>query len=170
MSVPVANHRTMRVVAERRVASEIPAILPVPAPHAHLHLAPDALGEAAQGCPHDGHVVRVEDARPHVVLRGDLLEAQSGVFEGGPVRVEDAALRVEDDEMMRNEVDDHAELALVLADALLRLLAVVDVGPRPVPADDASLVVVQRVHADEEPAVRAVLSEDAGLHLERRSL
>ena len=46
------------------------------------------------------------------------------------------------------------------------LLAVLDVSPRPVPSEDASLLVPQRTVPDQEPAVLPVVPPYSRLHLE----
>src|SRR5262245_15480576 len=94
---------------------------------------------------------------PQLGVRGGLVETQSREFERRPVRVNDPALRVEGDEMLGNEVDDDAEFALILPDLLLGFLPIVDVGPRAVPADDASAV-AEGGGANQEPAVIAISS------------
>jgi len=72
--------------------------------------------------------------------------------------------------MVRDDVEQQAQLPFVLPDLLLGLLPIVDVRPGPVPTNDPSLVVLQWVHANQEPAVCAVLPQNTGLHLERRAL
>src|SRR5262249_7187289 len=87
-----------------------------------------------------------------------------------PVRVEHPSVDVQHGDVLRDDVEQQAQLPFVLPDLLLGLLPIVDVRPGSVPADDASLVVLQWIHADEKPAIGAILPQDTGLHLERRAL
>jgi hypothetical protein len=60
-----------------------------------------------------------------------------------------------------------SELALVLPDALRGPLAIIDIGPRGVPAHDPPSVVAQRGDTNEEPPVLTVPSPEAPFRLPR---
>ena len=102
-----------------------------------------------------------EVRRPHVVDR------QPVVVEHDVVRVEPGAVGRGDQDMMRHQIEDLAQLAFLLADLVLGLLPIVDVGPSGVPAYDPPSLVAHRVHTSEEPAVLTVPSPEARFALPR---
>src|SRR5262249_8482083 len=134
-------------------------------PQAYLAVTPLAFGEPTDGRAHVRQIVRVDDLPPHIGMRRTLLEAQSREREGSLVRVENAPLHVDLDDVLGHEVEDHAELALVLSHLVVGLLPIGDVGPGDVPAEDPSLRVAQWRYAHQEPSVLAVASPEAGLGL-----
>jgi hypothetical protein len=103
-------------------------------------------------------------------IRQLLRLAEAPELERRPVRVEHPSVDVQHGDVLRDDVEQQAQLPFVLPDLLLGLLPIVDVRPGSVPADDAPLVVLQWIHADEEPAIGAVLPQNARLYLERRAL
>src|SRR4029077_18907902 len=82
-----------------------------------------------------------------------LFEGAAVVVERGAIRVEPPARRVEDDDVLRNGIDEIAQLLLLPCEHLLAPLAIVDVGPRDVPGDGTCAVVPKRGATHEEPAV-----------------
>src|SRR5262249_27765045 len=109
----------------------------------------------------------MDDFGPDVRVSDGLFERASGELEGGAVRVFDDAAGVADDEKLGNGIDDRTELPLVLPDALLRPLVIIDIGPCGVPVHDPPSVVAERGDTNEEPPVGTVPSPEASFGLPR---
>jgi len=107
----------------------------------------------------------MDDLGPDVGVADGFLEGASREREGGVVRVHDAVLRIAHRENLGKEIDDRTELALVLPDPVCSLLPILDVGPREIPAADASCVVAERGALNEKPAIQTITPSQARLHL-----
>ena len=83
------------------------------------------------------------------------------------IRVERTALGTQDDDRLRNGVGDSAKLFLVVLQRDLSALQVVNVGAGPVPSDDVTQLVTQRLHPDQEPSVLAIVAPQTGFDLAR---
>src|SRR6266581_3625502 len=95
-------------------------------------------------------------------VRGDyVLHGEAGIVEHCLVRVERVALRVQDDNGLRNSIGNPAKLTLLLKEFLLRSFAIFDVGIASKPPDDVAFGVELRNDTYEEPSVLAVISPDA---------
>src|SRR6185436_5701627 len=108
----------------------------------------------------------MDDLGPDAASDG-LLQGPSGELETGAIRVHHAAVRVGHPEKLGKEVDDRTELALVLPDALLRPLSVVDVRQQDVPAGNRAVGTTQRARACVKPAMDTVGSAYAVVGLVR---
>src|SRR5207245_6009779 len=72
--------------------------------------------------------------RSKEVRSAKLLYRAAKIVERGSIPVEPLAVRVEDDDVLRNGDDEIAKVLLVLCDEVLVALALVDVGARVVPS------------------------------------
>src|SRR5262249_44687823 len=162
-----ANDATI-LVGERRAAAEMPAILPVASPKAHLEIGADgSLSDPADLFQNRRHVVRMDDHWPQVVAIDDVDEGEACVVEHGPIRILNAGLRTKLQQELGHEVDQHAELLLVLPELLFGPLAVLDVCAGAAPPHEGAPLVVLRLGTYQEPAIDAVVPAEPRLYLAR---
>src|SRR5580658_2524660 len=100
---------------------------------------------------------------------GHLIDRQPRVIERGLVGVDRCSFRIVDNDHLGDHVGNPAELALLLTELFLCLLAVLDVSAGGVPPYDVAALVTQRLGADEKPAKHSILPTKARLDLTRLS-
>src|SRR5579862_3881461 len=143
----VPAHDGSPVIAEWRVADEKPPVVTILATDPDLAFVGESAGE--------GSARRVLQLREVVWMkqRGDvgiegelelLWRAEAPEVERRPVRAEQPTVGVQHGDVLRDDLEQEAQLPFVLPDLLLGPLPIVDVGPRDVPANDASSIVVER--------------------------
>src|SRR5437867_11117050 len=96
-----------------------------------------------------------------------VLQAETCVVEPHLIRVKSAPIRRQDADRLSYSISDAPELSLVLAQLLLRLLSVLDIGARSVPSDHFSPLVADRHSTKQEPTVFSVEATDTSFLLAR---
>jgi hypothetical protein len=85
-----------------------------------------------------------------------VFERQPVVVEHHLVAIEARSVRRDDRDVMRNQIDDLSQLALLLAGPFLCLLAIVDVDTGSVPFHDGAGRVPERHFAVQNPAILSI--------------
>src|SRR6202030_25778 len=157
----IPAHQTSLFLVERIVTEEDPAILTVLPEHSLLDFKRQATSQACLAFP----------ARPVKIfgttdtgakVRGDyIFHGEPGIDEHCLVRVERVALRVQDDNGLRNSIGNAAKFTLLLKEFFLCSFSIFDVGIASKPPDDVAFGVELRNDTYEEPSVLTVISPDA---------
>ena len=102
--VPIPPNDAPLLIAQRIAANEKPAILPILAAQPHFHLVGQAPGNQplafSQGA---FHVVGMNEHR-QMVRRG-ILGAQAVIFARHLIGIDPAAIRIQDKDMLRDNID-----------------------------------------------------------------
>src|SRR5260370_31820384 len=88
-----------------------------------------------------------------------LFKGASVIVEHHLVHLNQGTLSVKDEHMLRKEIDELPELALVSPKLFFGLLAMFDVSSRHIPANHPSLLVAERVVTIQEPTIMPVLPQ-----------
>ena len=83
----------------------------------------------------------------------NIFDRQTRIVEGCLVCVQRNAVRVLDDDGLRNRVGDSAKLAFIFSQLFFRPLKGLDIGIRPVPIHDRACHVPQWLILEQEPSI-----------------
>src|SRR5712692_8834587 len=98
-----------------------------------------------------------------------FLERQSGVLECHSICVNGSPIWIQDDDRLWNEIDDAPKLFFILTVLGLRALEIIDIRCGRIPADEAPLLVPDRLVTREEPTILAILAQCSLFHLEGKA-
>ena len=96
------------------------------------------------------------------------LRGVAEIFDSPLIQVVELALRGTAPDQCRNRLDQQAKLTLALTKRVFRALSIFDVCVDPVPLDDVSFLVAQRIRAEQEPSIVAVVPTQPRFGLPRR--
>src|SRR5262249_42521299 len=142
----VPAHGASAIIAKRGATHEDPAVVAVPSPEADFGLPGGGAGRSASPRRQEGLDVVRKRETPGQFSGVRILQ----VFVRQPVVVEEDVIAVDehpvgygDRDVMRNQIEDLSQLALLPRYLFLRALTVLDVGARSIPSDDVPLLVAQ---------------------------
>src|SRR5437762_724465 len=98
-----------------------------------------------------------------------LLKSHTVIVERGLIVVQTTSIWPKFGDVLRRQIQQLSKLPFALPDLLLGALAVMDVRSGGIPAREPSLLVVQGVMANQEPAVLTILQPHALLSIERHT-
>src|SRR5579862_591247 len=142
---------------------EEPTISSVAFAQSQLHLLNGATGKGTiKSIAHAFPVIRM---KVHIAIRRvpPLFETTAKVIERNAVGIKAIAVGSVHRNNLRREVQHLPELRFLLADFVLRPLAIFDVGRDPIPLDDVSIIITERYSAVQLPAILPIRT--AATHL-----
>ena len=108
----------------------------------------------------------MEDTRPEV-RRHDLIDREPRKLERRPIRVDCSSFRAQDDDGLRDRIDDPTQLFFIPAQLRFRSLQILDVRVDAVPLQRIARVVEKGLESDHEPAILAVVAPHSNFEVAR---